>query len=282
MLPPNISLILAFKICYLYMQIYICTHLYFCGLHRLIWWSRLKNGRPSLSTQPGASANTLELLRDGDQPFIYDIRFSRKTFTLELYDTSNPNQHWSTLKPDVVVLAFDISNRETLDGLKAVRITYTYTRSRSLIKAWNIQWRNDITRYFQYGHGERLPVMLLGLKRDLRREGPGIIYPQEVCYYQQCIMFLLWLTDGSRLIALLKNFVVIGMPSVRLWQASCLQRRSKISQGWRRWRLLKRVGRPLVLLVLSYELILCISYPVYASAIGYVEQWSFLYAHTSM
>ncbi|KAJ6082950.1 hypothetical protein N7467_007085 [Penicillium canescens] len=128
-----------------------------CGKSTFL--ARLKNGRPSLSTQPGASANTLELLRDGDQPFIYDIRFSRKTFTLELYDTSNPNQHWSTLKPDVVVLAFDISNRETLDGLKA--------------------WRNDITRYFQYGHGERLPVMLLGLKRDLRREGPGIIYPQE-------------------------------------------------------------------------------------------------------
>ncbi|OQD89408.1 hypothetical protein PENANT_c002G03563 [Penicillium antarcticum] len=30
-----------------------------------------------------------------------------------------------------------------------------------------------------YGHGERLPVMMLGLKRDLRREGPEIIYPQE-------------------------------------------------------------------------------------------------------
>lgn len=104
--------------------IYTLLHCYV--LYRLISSSRLKNGRPSLSTQPGASANTLELLRDGDQPFIYDIRFSRKTFTLELYDTSNPNQHWSTLKPDVVVLAFDISNRETLDGLKAVRATCTY------------------------------------------------------------------------------------------------------------------------------------------------------------
>lgn len=46
------------------------------------------------------------------------------------------------------------------------------------------QWRNDITRYFQYGHGERLPVMMLGLKRDLRREGEGIIYPQEVRDYE--------------------------------------------------------------------------------------------------
>ncbi|KAJ5749268.1 uncharacterized protein N7511_010964 [Penicillium nucicola] len=123
---------------------------------------------PSPPGQPGASANALELLRDSDQPFIYDIRFSRKTFTLELYDTSNPNQHWSTLKPDLVVLAFDISNRETLDGLKA-----------DLIESRGVKWRNDITRYFQYGHSERLPVMMLGLKRDLRREGPEIIYPQE-------------------------------------------------------------------------------------------------------
>lgn len=43
------------------------------------------------------------------------------------------------------------------------------------------QWRNDIIRYFQHGHGERIPVMMLGLKRDLRKEGEGIIYPQEVC-----------------------------------------------------------------------------------------------------
>ncbi|KAJ5293688.1 hypothetical protein N7508_008509 [Penicillium antarcticum] len=129
------------------------------GCGKSTFLARLKNSRPSPSAQPSARANPLELLRDSDQPFIYDIRFSKKTFTLELYDTSNPNQHWSTLKPDLVVLAFDISNRETLDGLKA--------------------WRNDITRYFQYGHGERLPVMMLGLKRDLRREGPEIIYPQE-------------------------------------------------------------------------------------------------------
>ncbi|CAG8908460.1 unnamed protein product [Penicillium egyptiacum] len=129
------------------------------GCGKSTFLARLKSGRPSQSGPSNTEQNTLELLRDGDQPFIYDIRFSKKTFTLELYDTSNPNQHWTTLRPDVVVLAFDISNRDTLVGLK--------------------EWRNDITRYFQYGHGERLPVMMLGLKRDLRREGEGIIYPQE-------------------------------------------------------------------------------------------------------
>lgn len=65
-------------------------------------------------------APQFEMLRDSDQPFTFDIRFSKKKFTLEAYDTSNPNQHWTSLRPDVVVLAFDISNRETLNGLKAV------------------------------------------------------------------------------------------------------------------------------------------------------------------
>lgn len=129
------------------------------GCGKSTFLARLKSGRPSPPGPSDNEPNTLELLRDGDQPFIYDVRFSKKTFTLELYDTSNPNQHWTNLKPDVVVLAFDISNRDTLAGLK--------------------QWRNDITRYFQYGHGERLPVMMIGLKRDLRREGKEIIYPQE-------------------------------------------------------------------------------------------------------
>ncbi|KAJ5793916.1 Small GTPase superfamily Rho type [Penicillium paradoxum] len=129
------------------------------GCGKSTFLARLKNGRSIPSGQPHTGLKTPELLRDGDQPFIYDIRFSKKTFNLEIYDTSNPNQHWSTLQPDLVVLAFDISNRDTLEGLK--------------------EWRNDTTRYFQYGHGERIPVMMLGLKRDLRREGEGIIYPQE-------------------------------------------------------------------------------------------------------
>ncbi|KXG46547.1 Small GTPase superfamily, Rho type [Penicillium griseofulvum] len=129
------------------------------GCGKSTFLARLKSLRPYPSGPSNIEPNTLELLRDGDQPFIYDIRFSQKKFTLKIYDTSNPNHHWTTLRPDVIVLAFDISNRDTLAGLK--------------------EWRNDITRYFQYGPGERLPVMMLGLKRDLRREGEGIIYPQE-------------------------------------------------------------------------------------------------------
>ena len=76
--------------------------------------------KPAPSQLDVTSGNNLDLMRDGDQPFIFNINFSRKKFTLVVHDTANPNQHWTTLQPDVVVLAFDISNRETLVGLKGV------------------------------------------------------------------------------------------------------------------------------------------------------------------
>jgi hypothetical protein len=143
--------------------------------------SRLKHGRRATPAHPGPTgASNDETLRDTDQPFIYDIRFSKKKFTLEMYDTSNPNQHWTTLRPDVVVLAFDISNRETLAGLKAVLIFFLLSQFWLLETNSMDKWRHDVIRYFQHGHGERLPVMMLGLKRDLRKEGEGMIYPQEV------------------------------------------------------------------------------------------------------
>jgi hypothetical protein len=83
----------------------------------------LRRGLKSIRAQQAGAASSngqMDLLRDSDQPFVYDINFSKKSFTLEIYDTASPNQHWTTLRPDVVLLAFDISNRETLDGLKRV------------------------------------------------------------------------------------------------------------------------------------------------------------------
>lgn len=78
------------------------------------------------------------------------------------------------------------------------------------------QWRNDIIRYFQHGAGERIPVMMLGLKRDLRKEDENIIYPQEVCDSVTGCEPSVRLTMPSSLTESRKSFVVIGMPSVRL------------------------------------------------------------------
>ncbi|KAL4907953.1 hypothetical protein BDW74DRAFT_148290 [Aspergillus multicolor] len=121
--------------------------------------STFLSGLKSIRNKQVGNTEPLDLLRDSDQPFVYEINFSKKSFTLEIYDTASPNQHWTTLRPDVVLLAFDVSNRATLDGL--------------------LSWRADVIRYFQRGEGERIPVMMVGLKRDLRVEGEGVIYPQE-------------------------------------------------------------------------------------------------------
>jgi hypothetical protein len=177
----------------------------------------LKSGRRPAPQDAGAGPNDPPvLLRDSDQPFVYDIRFSKKKFTLELYDTSSPNQHWTSLKPDVVVLAFDISNRDTLAGLQGVCAPAALLFYALHMLTMTGQWRNDIIRYFQHGTGERIPVMMLGLKRDLRKEDESIIYPQEVCDSVTGCEPGSQLTIASRPTESRKSFVVIGMPSVRL------------------------------------------------------------------
>ncbi|QMW31199.1 hypothetical protein G4B84_006580 [Aspergillus flavus NRRL3357] len=101
------------------------------GCGKTTFLSALKQGRSRLNGND--SHSQAEPLRDSDQPFLYDIRFSKKSFSLELYDTACPNQHWSTLKPDVVLLAFDISNRDTLTNLKTVSLHIYRIFSMSII-----------------------------------------------------------------------------------------------------------------------------------------------------
>ena len=63
------------------------------------------------------------------------------------------------LRPDLAILCFDINNRGSLENVQK-------------------KWRKEV--YIHYTQEEtRMPVMLLGLKRDLRKEGEGMIWPQE-------------------------------------------------------------------------------------------------------
>lgn len=82
-----------------------------------------------------------------------------RPYRFEFSDTASP-ENWTLLSPDFVVLCYDISDRRSLLNTQGV-------------------WRKAVARHHGQGK-EEFPVMLLGLKRDLREEGPGMIDPQEV------------------------------------------------------------------------------------------------------
>jgi Ras family protein A len=78
-----------------------------------------KCGKTTLLSRLSAGDNTnpIPLLRDIDQPFIFEVKFSQKQYRLEFYDTSSP-ENWRTLDPDMVVICYDISQRLSLINMK--------------------------------------------------------------------------------------------------------------------------------------------------------------------
>lgn len=106
---------------------------------------------------PGAT-DPLPTLHDLDQPFIFNISMYNRPYRFEFYDTSCP-ENYTLLRPDFIILCYDVTDR------------------RSLINVQNV-WRKDVTRNYRQD-GEDVPIMVLGLKRDARVEGEGVLYPQE-------------------------------------------------------------------------------------------------------
>src|SRR3954451_20182592 len=68
-----------------------------------------------------SSKGPITLLRDGDQPFIFDIRFFNKPYRFEFYDTASP-QNWKLLEPNLIVLCYDISSRLSLINMQRLVI----------------------------------------------------------------------------------------------------------------------------------------------------------------
>jgi len=116
-------------------------------------------GRISKGSSSHDSKIAITLLHDHDQPFIFEIKFFNRPYRFSFYDTASP-ENWTLLAPDVIVLCYDISSRLSLINVQRV-------------------WVNEVKRLFTAS--TELPVLLLGLKRDLRSEEDpnGIIYPQE-------------------------------------------------------------------------------------------------------
>jgi len=113
--------------------------------------SRLSRGNKDHDTKG------LPILRDLDQPYIYDISLFNRPYRFEFYDTASP-ENYTLLRPDFLILCYDITNRETLESVQE-------------------RWSKEVMLYYSYNR--EIPIMLLGLKRDLRVVDKDTIYPQE-------------------------------------------------------------------------------------------------------
>ncbi|KAI1656604.1 P-loop containing nucleoside triphosphate hydrolase protein [Daldinia decipiens] len=116
--------------------------------------SRISGGSSSLEGHA-----PITLLRDINQPFVFEIRNRRDIYRLEFYDTSSP-EDWRLLEPDLVLICYDISQRLSLINMQRIWIKQVHANFRT---------------------SDHLPIIVVGLKRDLRSETDpnGIIYPQE-------------------------------------------------------------------------------------------------------
>ncbi|CEJ79889.1 Putative Small GTPase superfamily [[Torrubiella] hemipterigena] len=129
----------------------------------------------------GENVNPIPLLRDIDQPFKFNVNLGGQSRILEFYDTSSPD-NWRLLDPDVVILCYDISQRLSLINMKRYVSCIVYKSATSSHPPANYaccQWINEVKGAFS--RVDSLPIIVLGLKRDLRSEDDpnGIIYPQE-------------------------------------------------------------------------------------------------------
>lgn len=116
----------------------------------------------------------MPVLRDFDQPFPFNVRFQRRQLRLEFYDTSSPD-NYLLLQPAIIVLCFSIADPASLSSIQT-------------------RWKYIIETNFN--QNESIPVILLGLKRDVRSRTDygghvrdaserSFVYPQEALQVAQ-------------------------------------------------------------------------------------------------
>lgn len=81
-----------------------------------------------------------------DQPFPFNIRMYNRPYRFNFYDTASP-ENYTLLRPAVVVLCYSIANPESLTNVHK-------------------HWKPLVETHFN--DNDKLPVVLLGLKRDVR------------------------------------------------------------------------------------------------------------------
>ena len=102
--------------------------------------------RLTLGTQGHSSDRPLPVLRDLDQPFPFNIRMYNRPYRFNFYDTSSP-ENFNLLRPALVILCYSIADPESLASVQK-------------------HWKPLVET--QFNDDDTLPVILLGLKRDVR------------------------------------------------------------------------------------------------------------------
>jgi hypothetical protein len=100
-----------------------------------------KNRRISKGSASHSSKEPISLLRDNDQPFIFDISFFNRPYRFEFYDTSSP-ENWTLLNLTCNSLCYNISIKAQPDKCSACGAFYC--PSWPLYKgAEQSQWRKE-------------------------------------------------------------------------------------------------------------------------------------------
>ncbi|KAK5175822.1 uncharacterized protein LTR77_000962 [Saxophila tyrrhenica] len=142
--------------------------------------THVSSSRLTLGLHPNTPTRTpLPTLRDLDQPFPFHIRLYNRPYRFEFSDTASPT-NYTLLRPALIILCYSIAIPSSLANIQKY-------------------WKEVVERHFNYD--ESLPVILLGLGRDVRQKedyggrvkrladegegeetglvGRGFVYPQE-------------------------------------------------------------------------------------------------------
>ncbi|CAK3739013.1 related to transforming rho [Lecanosticta acicola] len=95
-----------------------------------------------------AYTKPLPSLHDLDEPHVFNIRLYDRPYRFELYDTASPT-NYTLLRPSVIVMCYSIADPASLYNLKT-------------------RWNYEVEEHFN--HDESIPVIVLGLQRDVRNK----------------------------------------------------------------------------------------------------------------
>lgn len=113
-------------------------------MYSYLSFSRLRLGSKDIN----ATRKALPILRDLDQPFCFNLHLKSQPYQLQFSDTASP-ENYTLLHPSIIILCYSIASPESLTNIQGY-------------------WKKLVETHFNYD--EALPVILLGLMRDVRQK----------------------------------------------------------------------------------------------------------------